>query len=594
MPVDVTRYIALAYDAITNVYEQEFHNTLGIPKPEVDFLLHDDDNYYTGQYYITIDQTWQIHLNFGKLPISFQEFQDEVKVLTRHEIGHYMCCPFDVITHFRMLKRICDVYKKNFSHLNLNIDKLCGSISNQAADIIVDTVNYMRHPQETLISEINWIKKGADLRTCPRHSKLMFLTKEAIWGQSLDINETDTELLGIVHSLADKFKENGIDDKASFLDKTEEYTRVFFKLYIQDKNHQANNSQNNTQSQGSQNGQGGLSQNGQQGQSHGNPQGSNSNGQQGQNSGQQTTHHPSQSGKPKDGSENGSAFVFADPDKVKEAIEAFAQESNIQDFVEILSIAGIGGMTKKEMEKLWFCMQSAGMIPIEEYSNSGSKDSYTYPAIWKMGDSIEDMDLMLSFMTSPIMLPGITTKKWEMSTNDQQGIEKKQRDLLLVLDISHSMGVVTNKAANMHHAVFAAYGVLSYFESINGQVALIEFNNRVIVNTGWTKHYDDIRDKLLVTGSGGTVFPIREVTDILDKSQNEIVTVLITDGDLGNINQSMDYFRDYLNDDNKLYVFILGNSRSIKTYENLKAIGAKVYQANDAKDFCQMVIGDII
>lgn len=592
MAVDIETYKEKAQIAIESVYRSEYHNSLGIPMPKVKMLLPDDKEYISGEYYIMIDHTWQIHLNFGQLPDSFKEFQDEVKVLTRHEIEHYMCCPFDVITHLRMLKRICDVYKKNYSHLNLNIDKLCGSISNQAADIIVDTVNYIRHPQDTLISEINWIKKGADLRICPRHSRLMFLTKEAIWGQSLEINETDTELLDIVHALADKFLENGIDDKASFLNKTEEYTKVFFRLYIQDKNQQSNQNQNTNQSQGNQNNQGNQSQTGQQGQSQGNnPQ----NGQQGQPQGnQQSIHHPNQAGKPKDGSENGSAFVFADPDKVKEAIETFAQESNLQDFVDILSLAGFGGMTKAAMEKLWFCLQSADMIPIEEYTNTGNKDSYSYPAPWKIGDSIEDMDLMLSFMTSPIILPGITTKKWEMTTNSQQGIEKNPRDLLLVLDISSSMGGVTNESSNMHHGVLAAYGILSFFESINGQVALIEFNNRVRVNTGWTKQYEDIRDKLLVTGDGGTVFPIREVTDILEKSNNEKVTVLITDGDLGNINQSMDYFRGYLNDDNKLYVFILGKSRSIKTYENLRNIGARIYQANDSRDFCDMVISDII
>ena len=37
----------------------------------------------------------------------------------------------------------------------------------------------------------------------------------------------------------------------------------------------------------------------------------------------------------------------------------------------------------------------------------------------------------------------------------------------------------------------------------------------------------------------------------------------------------MDYSRGYLNDDNKLYLVILGKSRFIKNYENLRNIGAK-------------------
>ena len=131
MSDNIEIYQDIAIHAIESVFEGEYHNTLGIPMPQIKIIMPDDADYITGQYYIMIDDTWQIHLNFGKLPISFKEFEDEVKVLTRHEIEHYMCCPFDVITHLRMLKCIIDVYKKEFSHLGIDIQHACGSISNQ-------------------------------------------------------------------------------------------------------------------------------------------------------------------------------------------------------------------------------------------------------------------------------------------------------------------------------------------------------------------------------------------------------------------------------------------------------------------------------
>ena len=64
-------------------------------------------------------------MKFGQLPISYKEFQDEVKVLTRHEIGHYMCCPYDAITQFRMLKCILSIYENEYKQIKLNqIDHL--------------------------------------------------------------------------------------------------------------------------------------------------------------------------------------------------------------------------------------------------------------------------------------------------------------------------------------------------------------------------------------------------------------------------------------------------------------------------------------
>ena len=572
MVVDLETYKTKAQEAIEYVFSSEYHNSLGIPMPEVQMLLADDENYSTGQYYITIDKTWQIHLNFGKLPISYKEFQDEVKVLTRHEIEHYMCCPFDVITHLRMLKCIRNIYYREYSHLGVNIEYACGSIANQAADIIVDTKNFYLHPQETLQSEINWIKKGTNIAICPRHNKLMFLTKEAIWGCSLDIKENDAELLKIVAQMAKKFKENGIDDKSSFISKTEEYTRAFFNLYIRDKK-EGNVDQGGQQGQS---GSGNQQQGGQQGQSDF------SNQQQGQFS-----------IGPKDKSENGSAFVFADPDKIKEAIEALAHETELNEFVDLLGIAGLGGLSCKDREKLWFTAQSSDIIPIEEETNTGNPINYSYPNTWRIGDPIESLDLVLSYITSPILIPGITTKKWERITTESHGSEKKQRDLLLVVDTSGSMKSVTREADNMHQAVLASFGILNYFESKKCKVALIEFSDSVRVDITWTVQYDEIREKLLTNGSGGTQFPIHRIQSTLEKSKNELVTVVITDGELGNLQESVTFFREYLNEGNKLYIFLLGSNGLSNGYDKLSEIGAKVYKANSAREFCNLVLSDL-
>ena len=180
-----------------------------------------------------------------------------------------------------------------------------------------------------------------------------------------------------------------------------------------------------------------------------------------------------------------------------------------------------------------------------------------------------------------------------MATRDTNGTEKRQRDLLLAIDTSGSMGSVLNEKDNMHQAVLAAYGIISYFESIKGKIALIEFDNTIRKNIKWTDDYDAIRSNLLVNGRGGTTFPIRSIQNVLEDSSNERVTVLITDGELNNVNESVSYFREYLFDDNKLYIFVLGNSKSLESYRILKEIGAKIYNANSAKDFCDLVVSDL-
>ena len=564
-------YIVKAQEAIEYVYQSEYHNSLGIPMPIIQLLLADDPKYSTGEYYITINSTWQIHLNFGKLPISYKEFQDEVKVLTRHEIGHYMCCPYDAITQFRMLKCILNVYQKEFSNLGIShIDNLCRDLANQFADIIVDTRNYYLNPNETIKSEINWIKKCGGIQSSPRCCKLMFLAKEILWGQDLEIGETDGNLIAHVKDLSEKLLERGIDNRSLFLPKLEQYTRLYFELFIKDKkDHIQQGNQQSGQQQGSQ-------QSGQQ-------QGSQQNGQ------QQSNNKPT----PKDGDNNGNSIVFADPNKVKDAIEQLASETSVGEFLQLLNIAGIHQLSEKEKEMLWFSVQSSDIIAIQEFSNKGSKDNYTYPTTWKIGDPTSDIDIMLTLSIAPKIIPGITTKKWEMSTNAFQGAEKKQKDLLLVVDTSGSMGNPMNPSSNMCQAIIASYCMINYIESVEGKVALIEFSDTVGKKVNWTKNYDEIRECLLINGHGGTSFPLYHITNIIEDSPNELVSVLITDGDLSNIQESFNFFRNYLNGDNKLYLFILGNSRFSDSYNKLKDLGAKVYHGVTADDFCNEVLSDL-
>ena len=575
MSINYETYKQKALESVKDVFVKEYKNSIGIPMPEIEFIMPDEDSYKTGQYYISIDETWQIHLNFGLLPVSYKDFQEEVRVLTRHEVGHYMCCPFDVITHFRMLKVVIDTFNNYYvrKYPLINIAVLAGDLANQAADIIVDTVNFRRNKQETLKSEINWISKGADFQRIPRHCKLMFLTKENLWEESLNLNENDEELLTEVKSLSKKFEEGGIANKKKFLAKIEAYTHSFFKLFEQDQQEQQQKKQGNKNN--SDNGQSSSEQQ-QQGQEDNSDNG-------------QPQISPS-----KDSYQNGSQFVFQSPEKIQEALAELAQETSIQMFNQILSAAGLDSLSDKEIKKVWFEAQSADMIPIDEEAPVGSNDNYSYPTTWKLDDSIEDIDMMLTFSNSPIFIPGVTTKKWEQNSVFNFGDENKQIDLLLVVDTSGSMGDAESPNSNMHQAILVSYGLIHYFELTQSQVALLCFSNNITANVEWTKNYDEIKDNLLRNGNGSTNFPITTVQNSIEKNKNGIVTVVITDGELVNVEASLDFFRDYLNDNNKLYIFLQNKKDDVNLkYKNLRDIGANIIFALTAKEMCESVLNEI-
>lgn len=576
MQINYEAYKQKALEAVRDVFVKEYKNSIGIPMPEIEFIMPDEDNYKTGQYYISIDKTWQIHLKFGLLPVSYKDFQEEVRVLTRHEVGHYMCCPFDVLTHFKMLKIIIDTFNNYYvrQYPAMDIVSLAGSLANQAADIIVDTVNFKRHKQETLKSEINWMKKGASFQKMPRHCKLMFLTKETLWKESLDIEEDDEDLLIEVKKVSEKFEENGVENKEKFLEKVETYTHSFFKVFEQDQQEQQKRKQESNSSSNCEH------------PSFGNPEQQQNDS---SNSGQ-----PQASPSKDSNQENGSQFVFQSPNKVRELLADLAQETSIKIFNQILSAAGLNSLSDKEKEKIWFEAQSADMIPIVQETSIGSNDNYSYPTTWKLGDPVEDIDMILTFANSPIFIPGVTTKKWEQNSVFDFGSKKKQRDLLLVIDTSGSMGNLSESSSNIHQAIQASFGLIKFFESTHGQIALIGFSDKITAGIKWTKNYDEIKEELLISGSGGTSFPIQAIQAILERNKNEIVTVIITDGEINNIKQTIDYFKDYLIDGNRLFIFLQNKKAQTTTeYKGLIDLGAKIVIALTAKEMCNSVLNEI-
>lgn len=547
-------YLDKANEVCRNIFEKEYFNSLGIPLPEVKFIQPDSANFKSGEYYIRIGDTWQIHLNFGLLPASLLEFAEEVKVLTRHEVEHYQTCPFDVLTHFRMLKVIVDTYKAQFSRHKIDIDKIAPQLANQAADIVIDTHNFRRYPGETLKSEIEWIKKGGTkaFNELPGHAKLMFLTKQALWKADLKLVESDPELLMKIDQLADVIDEGGITNKDLFLSKTKRYTELFFELFQQDKNESTDKQQ------------GGMS----------------------------SVVVDPEIMPSKDSQAEGSNFIFQSPDKIAHAIQQFAQEAGLDEFQQIIDMAGIKGLSISDKQRIWFEAQNINEIELPASIFNGSQDVYMYPEVWKIGDPIEDIDIMLTYTVSPIIIPGVTTKKWSKNPVFKGEAQKSSPDLLLVLDSSGSMGSLKDEKSNLFNAVKSCFAIIKYFEKNNSEVALINFSSKATINL-WSKDYKNIKEGLLLEGGGNTVFPIDALEKLSRLKKSNCVIVIITDGEIQNDIQTLEILTDHLLLGNKVFMFLQDKKGTIKKFLDLESYGALISQAFTAEDIRYLVLNNI-
>ena len=542
------KYLLKAKEAIKEVFETEYSGMLSLPFPKVSFLSPEQGNYNSGQYFITVGRNWQIHLNFGKLPKIYREFQAEVKVLTRHEIEHYRTCPFDILTHLRMIKTIIDVNNHHVSPTDLNtIKQLAPSISNQIADIIIDTNNYFKHPEDTLKSEINWIIKGSDdaFQNASRTGKLMFLLKEALWKQDLDLNEKDNEINSTVKELRSIIEKGGITNKEEFISKTEIYTNKFLEMFHLDRI----DSETSQQAMGD-------------------------------------------SVPSKDGGEEGESIIISDPDKVKDAINQLAQETSVDEFLDILESSGIKTLSEEEKEIVWFEAQNIDEIPLVIDTSTKSKNELSFPSSWNIGDPVEDLDLLLTLQSMPKILPGISTKKWEKQYSSIKGADKKDSDLLLVIDTSGSMGSIKEQGSRLNEAVLASFGFVKYFENKKAEIALVNYSS-TRKTQNWTKQYELIKKLLLFSWGSGTEFPINSIENLVEEKKDNLVIVVMTDGEIQNWNQTFDLFKELLQLRNKVFLFLMDGSTNKDKYDDLKNYGGFVEDVSTVNEIRNIVFSEI-
>lgn len=546
---DYEAYLKLATTAVLHVFENEYYGLLALPLPKIGFVPPEHKDHITGQYYISIGDGWQIHLNFGQLPKRKKAFIDEVKVLLRHEIEHYQSCPFDIISYLRMIKTIIRTNKYSDEGLAENqIVKYAKSIANQFADVIVDSVNFQKHPKQTLVSEIAWVKKGnkEEFATAPRSSKLMFLLKEAIWGENMQLFENEKATKEAVHELATLIKKGGVNNRTTFQKKVEAFTTTYLKLVHIDKEdpilQQKLNDGNNLSS--------------------------------------------------KRDDEVGDSIIFENPDGARNALIQLAQESTLQEFLDIVEAVGLKQLSEDEKKVVWYKARSVDEIPIIEALKSTSEQHLLYPERWSVGDPIEDIDLVLTIQTIPKVIPGVSTMKWAKQPEDSTGGKKSAADLLLVIDSSGSMGNVLQEGSKMQEAILASFGFVQYFERKGSEIALLNYSTKTRIER-WTSDYELIRKSLLLIWGQGTSFPIDYIKQLTTTKSEKVVLVAITDGEIENWESTVRLFHELLLLEHKIFIFLMGDTSMLPQYSELKNMGGFVEHASTAKEIRDTVFNEL-
>jgi len=546
--------IELARIAWNYTIKEFYYPPLNEPIYVFDYTRHEG-------FYIDPLNRWQITMNLANTPLftEDEEYINYFHAISLHEVSHYQIIPYDGIINAKLLRAAM----KQVSRIHAPI------IVNIFSDLIIDIKLFREYPDlmswelEKTYRHISGRFKGQ----LSKFSKFLFRAYEKLWDMEITGNPSLSEMDNLVDKVKNVIMKN-FEDETSWEQKI---TKVAYhlKTLIKDTFTIL-----------------GIGQ-------------------------------PSRKGKirrkgdkdivveiPEDILE-----IMDDPlenknwDKLKEdnsdelqtKAEEFAKNIPYSEFGAPAGQAGL--LTNGNALATWYRGMAKDLIKIKIFEEKPGGQLPIYPEVWRIGDPLEQLDLPLTLLNSPIIIPNVTTRKWIFKEGPGQVIEKQIPDLLIVLDSSGSMG--WNYSARSvsargpyHTAVVASFAALHHAASKGVKFSVVNFSNRADT-CQWTTDYRKAEKTILRYQGGGTVLPINAIANQCEKAERSVLVIIITDFGIYNWAKAKQQMINLANKGHKIVGFFIGASKIPQ--DRFKNLLEKVnfYPIRNVKALIDLVIDNI-
>ncbi len=549
---NLTRIASEAWDqAIADYYFP------ALAKPKLVF-----DSTRNEGFYIDTDE-WRVTLNLLEVPtfINDTEIHDYIHSVSQHEIGHYDLCPYDGLTNAALLSAAMKKVSEIFAPLVVNI----------FSDLLIDTHLRGKYPKLTEwrmregIKDVIVHDKGAeDEGKFSDTWKILVKAYEYLWDvsfglKSIDFGKIDAKAREVAKIIAPKLL-----DKTTWANKVAKIAALM----------KPNLDQDFTLQMGERLAGGGGA------------------GLQGPEDYERQFGDPSEI-------KSREKVQGKDPKGSEADAERFAKDRNFKDFGAPARFSGI--IKDGSTLAAWYRGRAKDLISIHVYEAKPGGALPAYPINWRMGDPIEDLDLMLSAQVSPIIIPNITTRMWRLKEGPARLEEKVPPDLLIVLDSSGSMnwnpsGHSDEQRGEFDIAAVAAFAAAHFAFSRGCKVAVLNFSD-VAVSCDWTSQYAMVEEAILQYQGGGTVVPLQPLKRLAHNADRHVLVLLITDFGLNNFNPAIRAFIELAEQGHMVSGFFIGAEPGIfeqdERFGELRERGISFYPVKRIKELIGLVIEEI-
>lgn len=546
------KIIELAKHAWSKTLKEFYYPPLNEPNYVFDYT-------HLEGFYIDPDHKWQITMNLANTPLlkDDQEYINYFYIISLHEVSHYQIIPYDGLTHAKLLRAAMTHVNQNYAPIVVNI----------FADLIIDYKLYQKY--STLIewemaeTYKHLISKGP----ISNFSKFLFRTYEKMWKKDI-INE---EKLKEMDSLAERVTKiilKNFEDESTWEKKVSQVSRSL-KLLIQDTFALI--------------GTGGVI---------------DKNNEKRKSPGGAFIEIPKDVLEIMDNpleNKNADKLKEGNEDELRQKSEEFAKEIPYSEFGGPARQAGI--LFDGSALATWYRGVAKNLIEIRIFEEKSGGQLPVYPEVWRIGDSIEELDIVQSLLNSPVIIPNITTRKWARKEGPGHLVEKQIPDLLIVLDSSGSMKWNYNSRSNRgrgpyHTALVAAFASLHYTAGKGAKFSVINFSNRADI-CQWTSDYKKAEKVLLRYQGGGTFLPIKEIAIQCEKAERKALVFIITDFGIYNWTKAKKIMISLAQKGHTIVGFFIGSKVIPKMkFEDL-IDKVKFYAIGNPKDLINLVIKEV-
>jgi len=552
LKIEENKIIKLAKIAFNKALAEFYFPPLSEPKFVFDYT-------HLEGFYIDPENKWQITMNLANTPLfkDDQEYIDYFHIISLHEVSHYQIIPYDGLIHAKLLRAAMKHVNQNYAPIVVNI----------FADLIIDTKLYKNYAKLiTWEMEVTY-KHIKSKGSVSNFTKFLFRAYEKMWGKNILNDDTLKEMDSIAAQVSKVILKN-FEDESTWEKKVTSVARYLKNL--------VNDTFSLIGTGGS------LDKNKEKRKSPGGA----------------TIEVPKDVLEVMDNpleTKNSDKLKEGKEDELQQKAEEFAKNIPYSEFGGPARQAGI--LVDGAPLATWYRGIAKNLIEIKIFEEKSGGQIPVYPEVWRIGDRIEELDIVQTLLNSPVIIPNVTTRKWAFKEGPGHLIEKQIPDLLIVLDSSGSMRwnytSRTDRGRGPYHtALVASFASLHFAASKGAKFSIINFSNRADI-CQWTSDYKKAEKTLLSYQGGGTFLPFKQIANQCNKADRKVLVFIITDFGIYNWSSAKKIMIELAQKGHKIVGFFIGSTTIPKN--KFKDLLDKVtfYGLKTAKDLINLVIKEV-